>query len=179
MSSVGTRRALAALVCAAGLVLTGCGTGFDAQTTQKYDAAVGSNARGGDVEVHNGLFVDNDGKTATMSASFLNKSEQEVTLTGIEVADESGKPISSTFAEPVVLKPQILYISGKTPDAMLTGTFRAGQFVTITFAFDGAGSVSLDVPVVKRNDDYTEIAEKPASKAPTTTEKAKDAETGQ
>lgn len=176
MSSVRPHRALAALLCAAGLILTGCGTGFDAQTTQMYDAAAGSNARGGEVEVHNALFVANDNKTATMSATFLNKSKSRAILTGINVADESGRQIESTFAEPVALIPDELYVSGEQADAMITGTFKVGQFVTVTFGFEGAASISMDVPVVDRNGVYEGIATETAAPTPDSPMPLDDAE---
>lgn len=165
MSSVRPRRsALAAFVFAAGLILTGCGTGLDAQTAQAYDAAVGSNSRGGEVEVHNALFVDNKNDTATLSAAFLNKDTADDTLTGVTVVNGDGETIEAKLAEPIPLKPDTLYASGKTADVLLSGSnFAAGDFLTVTFTFTDAAEISIDVPVVVRNEMYDNIAEGPVT----------------
>ncbi len=173
------RRALAALACAAAFALSGCATGFNAQTTKQYDAAIGSNSRGGDVEVLNALFVANDNDTATLSASLLDKARTATSLTDITVTDEKGTEIAATFAEPVELKPNVLYVSGKTPDVMITGAFKLGQFVTASFDFDNAGTVTLKVPIVDRNGMYDEIAKAPAKSAPTATPSATATPTAQ
>ena len=165
MSSVRPRRsALAAFVLAAGLIATGCGTGAGAQTAQVYDAAAGSNSRGGDVEVHNALFVDNEDDTATLSAALLNKGDANDTLTGVTVANSDGEPVETTLAEPIELEPDALYAAGKTAEVLLSGTnFEAGNFLTVTFTFTGAAEIAIDVPVVVRNEMYDNIAETPTT----------------
>lgn len=163
MSSVRPRRsALATFVLAAGLIVTGCGTGAGAQTAQVYDAAAGSNSRGGDVEVHNALFVDNANETATLSAALLNKSEASETLTGVAVLNSDGEPVETTLSEPIELKPDTLYAAGKIAEVLVSGTnFEAGNFLTVTFTFSDAAEIAIDVPVVVRNEMYDNIAETP------------------
>ena len=176
MNSVRPRRiALAVFTFAAGLVLAGCGTGIDAQTAQAYDAAAGSNSRGGAVEVHNALFVDNDNGTATLSAAFLNKDTAAETLTGITVVNGEGEPVGAKLAEPIPLDSANLYVSGKTADVLLRGsTFAAGDFLAVTFTFEDAAEISMDVPVVVRNEMYDDIADGPAT--PTATPETAAAE---
>ncbi|MDQ3157529.1 MAG: hypothetical protein M3Q98_12510 [Actinomycetota bacterium] len=159
MSSVRLGRAAAIAVSATALlVLSGCG--FDVQTNQPYDAAVGSNHRGGQVEVLNALFVDNTDGTATFSATLLNKGTSAQILNAVTTTTGDGTPISSTLATPRELKPQTPYTPGTDGDIILTGEFPAGGFVKITLNFEDAAPVTINSPVVARNATYDGVATK-------------------
>ncbi|MGZ5421499.1 MAG: hypothetical protein ACXWXF_04915 [Aeromicrobium sp.] len=160
MSSVRLlRRTLAIAVSATALlVLTGCG--FGAQTNQSYDAAVGSNERGGKIKVLNALYVDNADGTATFSATLLNKDTGAHVLGAVTATSGDGSPITATLAAPVELEPQVPYTPGTNGDIMLTGAFAAGGFVKTTLTFEGAEPVTIDAPVVARNAAYEGVATK-------------------
>lgn len=159
MSPVRPRRTAAIAVSATALlVLTGCGTGFSAQTNQPYDAAVGSNQRGGNVDVLNALFVDNGDGTATFSAAFLNKDKTSHILKSVTATTDAGAPIASTLAAPRELEPQTLFSPGKAGDIILTGEFPTGGFVRITFDIEGVAPITVDAPVVTRTTMYDSVA---------------------
>lgn len=159
MSTVRLRRTTAFAASAMTLLaLTGCGTGFNAQTSQPYDAAVGSNLRGGKIEVLNALFVDNADGTATFSAGLLNKDTSGHRLNSVSATNDAGSPISSTLAAPYELKTQTLYSPGKDGDILLTGKFPAGGFVKITLDFEDAAPVTINAPVVTRTAVYDSVA---------------------
>lgn len=161
MSSVRLRRTAAFAVSATTLLaLTGCGTSFSAQTSQPYDAAVGSNLRGGEVEVLNALFVDNGDGTATFSAGLLNKDTTAHLLKAATATTDAGSPIASTLATPRELKSQTLYSPGKDGDIILTGKFPAGGFVKITLDLEDVAPVTINAPVVTRTAMYNSVAEK-------------------
>lgn len=173
MNSVRLRRTVAIAVSAtAVLALSGCAPlGSDVQTSQPYDAAVGSNHRGGQVEVLNALFVDNADDTATFSATLLNKDTSPHVLSAVTATSGDGSPITTTLAAPVDLDPKVPYNPGTNGDIMLTGTFLAGGFVKTTLNFEGAEPVTIDAPVVARSATYEGVATKktdaPETDAPT------------
>lgn len=169
MSSVRLRRTSAAAVAVTAMfALTGCGTGFGAQTNQPYDAAVGSNQRGGEVEVLNALFVDNADGTATFSAVLLNKDTNAHLLTSVTTTTGDGTAIASTLVAPHELTPQTPYSPGKDGDIIMTGSFPAGGFVKITFTFEGVAALTIDAPVVSRTSMYDSVAKVSAAPEPST-----------
>lgn len=159
MSSVRLRRCAALAASATALLaLAGCGTNFSAQTNQPYDAAVGSNERGGKVQVLNALFVDNTDDTATFSATLINKDTNAHRLTAVTATTEDGTTVAAELDEPVELKSQTPYTPGKSGDIRLTGTFPKGGFVKLTLEFDGAAPVTINAPVVTRTAMYDDVA---------------------
>ena len=130
------------------------------QTNKQYDAAVGSNVRGPHVQVLNSLFVDNGDKTATYSASLINRDDEAHILQGAEVTTTAGTTITSTFATPRELKKEVPYLPGTQGDIILTGAFPAGGYVTITFTFDNAAPVTVGAPIVTRTSMYDSVATK-------------------
>lgn len=162
MGSVRLRRITAAAIAAtAALALSGCSPwGSGMQTNQQYSAGVGSNARGQHVEVLNSLFVDNGDKTATYSASLINRTAEAHILTGVNVTTTAGDPIASTFATSRELKDNSPYLPGTEGDIVLTGAFTDGGFVKITFTFDSAAPVTVSAPIVPRTSMYDTVATK-------------------
>lgn len=143
--------------------LTGCGTGFGAQTSQPYDAAIGSNQRGGEVDVLNALFVDNADGTATLSAVLLNKDTSAHLLKSVTTTADDGTAIASTLVAPHELTPQTPYSPGKDGDIIMTGDFPTGGFVKITFTFEGVAALTIDAPVVTRTAMYDAVAKTSAT----------------
>ena len=138
--------------------LTGCGTGFGAETNKQYDAAVGSNHRGGAVDVLNALFVDNADGTATLSAALLNKDASGHILRSVSITGADRTPLAFTMTAPHELSPQTIYSPGKDGDIIMTGSFPAGGFVKITFTFEDVAAVTVDAPVVTRTAMYDPVA---------------------
>lgn len=150
------------MAAAAVLALTGCAPlGSEMQTNKQYDAAIGSNLRGTHVEVLNSLFVDNGNKTATYSASLINRDATPHVLKGVEVTTVSGAPITSSLKAPPALKEEVPYLPGTLGDIIMTGAFPAGGFVNITFTFDNAAPVTLNAPIVARTPMYSSVATAP------------------
>jgi len=160
------------------LLLSGCGTGFSAQTNQTYDAGVGSNHSDGQIKVLNALFVDNGDDTATFSASLLNKDTNAHTLTAVTTTTTAGTPIASTLAAPRKLEPQVPYTPGTNGDIILTGEFPAGGFVKVTLEFDGAAPVSINAPIVERSGMYEGVATQPVTPEPSASNEAPDTAAG-
>ena len=92
MSSV-RRRLAATFATTTLLALSACG--FDAQTNQQYQAAVGANLYG-DVDVLNSVLVANDDGSATVSAGFVNNTDDEQGLSSVSVTTMDGNELAGS-----------------------------------------------------------------------------------
>jgi hypothetical protein len=156
------RTATATLLAATVLALAGCsGTGVDAQTNQQYQAGVGANLRTGQVQLYNALAVDNGDGTATLSTVIVNTTDETQKLdAALAAATDSGEQVGVQSA-PAIIGPRDSLNTGPAATVVLTGgTVEAGDYVTVTLAFDRAGEVTIDAPVVTRTEMYSEVAEK-------------------
>ena len=156
------RSAVATLLAATALGLAGCtATGNDAQTNQQYQAGVGANLRTGQVQLYNALAVDNGDDTATLSMVVVNTSEQTQKLDSVTATTVDGTTVESRIA-PAIIGPGGSFDTGPAATVVLTGgAVTAGDYVTMTFAFDKAGDVTIEAPVVPRTEMYSQVAEKP------------------
>ncbi len=150
--------------------LTGCGTSFNAETVQIYDAGNGVNERGGGVDVLNALVVDNGDQTGTLSVALLDKLGGGDEVTTIRATLDE-KPIEvNQNLQPLVLCPGRLLILGPDAEVTVSGDgFAAGGVLTLSITFRDAEPVTMDVPVVARNekdsDIYAGIATTPGASA--------------
>ena len=161
--SLRPRAAIATLIAAAAVALAGCsGTGIDAQTNQQYQAGTGANLRTGQVQLYNTLAVDNGDGTATLSAVVINTTDHTQKLVAAAAtAADSGEQVE-VEAAPAIIGPGDSFNTGPAATVMLTGgTVEAGDYVTVTLAFDRAGEVTIEAPVVPRTEMYSEVAKEP------------------
>ena len=154
------RSAAAILLAATAIGLAGCsGTGVGAQTNQQYQAGVGANLRTGQVQLYNALAVDNDDGTATLSAVIVNTSEETQKLDAASAVTSDGTPVDSQIA-PAIVGPGDSFDTGPAATVVFSGgDIKAGDYVTLTLAFDKAGDVTIDIPVVTRTEMYADVAE--------------------
>lgn len=160
MTSV-RRRALAAaaLTVTAGLTLSACGTGFDAQTNKVYQPAVGSNARG-EVDVLNALLVANPDGSATVSAGVVSNADAEQTVTSVEVTTLDDKPLQvQSPTTSLALKPGVFVLVGSTAagEGFKVKEADTGLYVKVTFTFSDSSPVTIEAPVVARTAEYDDI----------------------
>lgn len=155
MSSLRRRRlSAAALAVTAGLTLSACGTGFDAQTNQVYQPAVGANERG-EVEAHNAQLVGNSDGSATLSVAVVNTLDEEQTLLSVEVSDAEGETLTVTAPKaPLPLPGGALTTLGSAEEGVYVVTEGAepGDYVTVTLTFSESGPLTIETPVVARAD---------------------------
>jgi hypothetical protein len=149
-----------AIVTAVALLSLGA-CGFDEQTNQQYQAAVGANHRG-PIDVLNTMLVANDDKTATLSASFVNHSTSEQSLSAVTMTTLAGAdlPVRSTKSLVPLPKDSAATV-GRVTDA---GSFRvtsgaiAGRYVKVTLSFTGSPAITIEAPIVGRTPVYDSIA---------------------
>ncbi len=158
MSSV--RRRLAATIAATALLALGA-CGFEAQTNQRYQAAVGANLHG-DMDVLNALLVANDDGSATVSAGFVNNTDADQALSSVSVTTLDGQELPVRGLKILLPLPQDRLASvGLASDA---GGFRVmsgaetGYYVRVTFSFTDSAPVTIEAPVVTRTAEYEAIA---------------------
>jgi len=141
------------------VALTACGANFGAQTNQIYQPADGVNYREGDVYAMGTLVVADDAGHGTVVAALINSTEQPDSLTSIGATDGEGGEIAvNKLAKPLELEPAgALQLADLGKIALTGDNLEAGKVVTLTFMFERAESVTLEVPVVPNTGDYAEV----------------------
>ena len=147
------RSIAAAAILLAAPVLASCG--FGEQTDQVYNAAAGVDNRSGSVYVLNALIVSGSNGSGTVVASLVNTDEQNNdVLTGI-----TGDGLTVNGPSRTALP------AGGNVNLSDLGKYGAsgqdvvpGKFVKLTFTFQRAQQVTLDVPVMSSsNPDYSSV----------------------
>ncbi|WP_229054814.1 copper chaperone PCu(A)C [Aeromicrobium sp. Leaf350] len=164
------RRTLAATAVAA-LVLTvgACGTSFNAQTNQQYQASIGADDRAADVQVLNGLLVTGENGSATLSATLINTTDTDQRLTAVSLVSSAGIELQlvSTDTEDLVIAPGEARTLGLADDSTQRlgskvyttfGIDTIGLYYTLTLTFADAGDLEIKIPSVARNAIYADVA---------------------
>jgi hypothetical protein len=151
---VNVRRSIAATaILLAAPMLASCG--FSQQTDQVYNAAAGVDNRSGSVYVLNALIVSGSNGSGTVVASLVNTDEQNNdALTGVT---GDGLTVNGPTRTTVP--------AGGNVNLSDLGKYSAsgqavvpGKFVKLTFTFQRAQQVTLDVPVMSSsNPDYSGV----------------------
>lgn len=158
------RAARRALVCAVALVgLAACG--FDDQTNQQYQAAVGANHRGA-IDVLDAMFVLNKDGSATLSATVINHTSFRLDYNSLTAQDHSGVDLLIHSFGRAKLPQEHSVRLGRAAgvEARLGPGVEAGRYVNATLDFTySAGDlfedkdVTMLVPVVARTATYDSV----------------------
>ena len=148
MSSVRRRRLVATSLSAVAMLTLGA-CGFDAQTNQQYQPAVGANYRSPAIDVLNTLLVSNANKSATLSASIINNTGAQQALSSVTVTTLDG-----TKTLPVRSAKILLPLPPDAGGFVVTNGAEAGYYVKVTLNFTDSAPVTIDAPVVARTADY-------------------------
>jgi hypothetical protein len=178
------RRTTIGLLAAAAPLLTACGAGFDAQTNQVYQPAVGVNDRSGDVFVINALVVTDGSGSGTVVASLVNTAAEDDALTEVVATATSGAPLEASAlgagidipaGDAVQLADEGVTVSTTavaegSGSEQSEGGVTAGSFVTLQFVFERAQVVELHAPVVSNESEHHDMYEDVPLPTPSTTE---------
>lgn len=153
---------LAAVTLVAAGALSGCATGFEAQTTTVYTAPEGADVRTGDVEGLNMLVVSGSDGTGTLVAALVNTTDEDDQLVEVSAADiDTDETLTVTGLDaPVDLPPSTLVqvADGEvTPIGINGEPVQAGQVLRLSLRFAMAGAVVAEVPVVTAEGHYAEV----------------------
>ena len=151
-------------------MLASCGLAFTAQTDQVYTPAIGVNDRIGQVDVLDALIVTSkDGGAGTLVAGLVNDNEtQSDALTGVTGAKQDSNLTVQASGTPVTLGPNSLYQLADAGNFKVYGDqLVPGSFVWVTFNFQNAQSVTMDIPVTTPYNGLGKVP-LPSSTVPTT-----------
>lgn len=153
------RSIAAAAVLLAAPALSSCGVSFGAQTDQVYNPSVGVDDRSGQVDVLNALIVSGTDGSGTVVATLVNNDQQtDDTLKGVSGAGKDAGMTVRPGGDTTIPAGGLLNLATKGAVTIRGQRVVPGNFVTITFSFDRAQSVTLDVPVVSHsNPDYAGV----------------------
>ncbi len=134
--------AVAVALPALSLGLSGCG--FDAPTDQVYNPAVGVNEQRGQVDVLNAVVVSGSEGSGALVVTLANNDPSEGdTLAGITSPEAQVAASGETRIDAgrvLVLDDGSLRVTGES--------VQPGGFVPLTFEFERAESITVQVPVV-------------------------------
>jgi hypothetical protein len=167
--------AASALLAAAALALSGCGTGANATTNAAYQPGEGAIATVGDVAVRNLVLVADGKGSGVLLGSIVmlplgtNAAPDENPPGDVFQAAE-GEGARVDFDAPVLLPPVSRVTLGVDDDqvAAVVDDLEAtpGQVVPVSLLFRDAGEVTLDVVVVDNEDGPYEGIEPPRAPLP-------------
>jgi hypothetical protein len=163
---VNARRSLAAVVVALMVpVLSSCGVNFRAQTDQVYQPSVGTDSRSGEVDVLNAMIVSGSEGSGTVVATLVDNDQVNAdTLRGVAGAGDDASIKITPGGETAIAADGLLNLATDGSIFARGDKVEPGQFVSLTFTFDRAEPVTLDVPVVSAdNAAYKDITLPPAA----------------
>lgn len=163
-----SRVALAtATLALAAPVLTSCG--FEYATDRVYTPGVGTNNRSGVVDVLAGAIVSAQPGSGTFIASLSNNSTEEAVALE-QLAGTGGEAnLSFTSFSPIEVSPGGFVNLVDEQPIEVTGDLEAGEFVEVALVFDNGERVTLGVPVVEEEAEYSGLdvtGEPPADDPP-------------
>jgi hypothetical protein len=128
--------------------------GFDTATNVTYTPANGVSNVDGDVKVLNAVVVAAQADSGTFVASLSNSGAEEASFEG--VSGSEGNTIQADDFTPVEIAPDELVNLAEEGGPTFSGSFEAGDFVSLTLAFGNGDSLTMSVPVVAACDEYAD-----------------------
>jgi hypothetical protein len=142
----------------AGLVLTGCGAGFTAETNQIYQPGPGITDRSSQVYALNMLVVTDGRGHGTLVGGLVNQQATDDTLVSAEITATEGKQPQTTIQSgTVTLPPHRLVQLADAGDVRVTGDLRPGVNLELTLRFHDAAPVTMQIPTVGQSDTFAKV----------------------
>ncbi|MGH3155750.1 MAG: copper chaperone PCu(A)C [Streptosporangiaceae bacterium] len=166
------RLVIAAAIAGLAGGVTACDAGNNAPTLEFHPQSVGV-----DTAVHGIQIIDAfvlgapngslaAGQSAGLFVAFYNQGRSADRLIGVTASGVAKSVLLSGGATGVSLPvKQAVDLTGPKPVLVLSGLLHAlaaGTTVHVTFSFENAGSVTLDLPVLQRADEYATFAPAPS-----------------
>lgn len=156
------RLAIAAVVAGLAIGVSACEAGNNAPTLEYHPQSAGLDAVVNGIKISDAFVLGAAsgplpaGQQAGVFLAFYNQGKSAERLTAA-----SAPSVAKSVTVPqggVALPPeQAVYLTGPSPKILLSGLLHpleAGGSVRVTLAFSVAGSVTLNLPVLPRSDDY-------------------------
>lgn len=153
------RHRIAAAVAALAVpLLSSCSVGFDAQTNQVYTPGKGTNNRDSQVDVLHALVVSGSEGSGTLIAALVNNEQlDDDALVGVSGAGEDADLEITVPGETEIPAAELVQLADEDPIAVSGEAVVPGAFLTVTFTFENADAVTLDVPVVENTNEFADI----------------------
>ena len=143
------RVAIAALLLAP--ALAACG--FNEQTDQVYQPAVGINDRSGEVDILNALIVSGEDGSGTFAGTLVNKDQtHDDTLDSV-----TGPGVTSPSRTVEVPAAGVARLADSGAVTVKGSAIRPGTFIELTLGFASGQSTTVKVPVVAATGDYADV----------------------
>lgn len=142
------RAAIAALLLAP--ALTACG--FNVQTDQVYQPAVGVNDRAGDIDILNATVVSGEDGAGTFAGTLVNTTTEDDRLESV-----TGPGINASRRTVVVEGGTSVNLAESGEVTVKGDDVVPGKFVELTLTFSSGQSTTVTVPVVDASDDYEDV----------------------
>jgi copper(I)-binding protein len=173
-------RKVALLAVAGSLTVAGCAAGAQPQSAKPTQLTEGANFSQGGIDARNMFLLGpapgetlEKGATVPVYGSLISDNATEDALTGVSAPTFAAAGAVKNGA--LALPPQQLVSLGRTtPSVILRGVgvpLAGGETVKVTFTFRNAGAITVNVPVVTKQGEfstYPAFTEAPASPTPTT-----------
>lgn len=153
------RSIAAAAVVLAAPMLSSCGVSFGAQTDQVYNPSAGVDDQSGTVDVLNALVVSGADGSGTVVATLVNKDQQNVDrLRTVSGAGPDSNLTVNVAGKTTIPAGGLLNLATSSSITARDKRIVPGNFVKITFSFDRAQAITVDVPVFSAsNPEYKNI----------------------
>ena len=150
--NVPLRRSIAVAAVVLAPVLSSCG--FDEPTDRVYTPAVGVNERSGSVDVLNAVVVSGADGSGTLVATLVNNDTSE----GETLQAVAGSGVSIRLDGPVeVDRGAAVSLIDETEVSVEGEEVEPGNFIELTFRFEQAEPITVEMPVVARRGTFAEI----------------------
>jgi copper(I)-binding protein len=148
-------------------LLTGCGAGFNSQSTQSYAPADGVLADNGSIRALNALVVAGEGSTTgVISMTLANHRDRADRLTGITSDDGT---VDLTGSGNLPAGAAVRFGAGTAPSATISDLTRSpGDAVTLKLTFARSEPITVRTLVVPASGDYAGLTPGPETPAPET-----------
>jgi hypothetical protein len=136
-------------------LLSSCG--FSKATDSVYTPAEGTNNRDGQVDVLSAVIVAAQPDSGTFIATMSNKDSLDAhSLESVELATDDDHDLTfDDVTDPVEIPARgFVNLADDDQGIVVTGTFEAGQFVSLTLSFDNGEPVTMNVPIVFACDEW-------------------------
>jgi hypothetical protein len=143
---VNLRRTLATASAGLAVIAALAACGFNYPTDKVNQITAGANDRSGTVDVLNAAIVSKSDGLGTFIATFVNTSQrQQISVTSMA---GDGTAVGQITMDPLPINPNSLVNLANGGGIAVEGTYRLGQFVTLSIDFDNGETATLSVPVV-------------------------------
>jgi len=136
--------------------LSSCG--FNYATDEIYTASAGTDVRTSDVDVLNAVIVSDQENVGAFIATFSNNNQKQPDRV-VAIAGGGDTTLTVSGMHPINLAPGgYVSLADNHQGIVVQGTFKAGDFVSVSVDFGNAESVTFLVPVVAAEGPYADLA---------------------